>query len=738
MPPFIERPPLIAPLPADVQSALSRLRGNSGDETRRGGSSVNPVLQGTHESYFTNKAGVEGAKRIVAGLPQDKYQNHSSREGKTPRRISTGAKDTFKTTPDFISTLGIDVSFESGFSLEAAHSIYTALIGKEEGLGNLVQIIGEKNSGERERISDLKANAFEDLGLGQPRREIAEKELVSTTERIVEEIRKSINRYDVSEEDLKDFISDSIDRLCEEGVDPKGIAALGLIGSASIIAGYVGSKNGRVQKALIAVTLLLSACSPAAIPDTQKDLPTPRVEVSTPLPVTQTPEAPTPTTDYGLNVKDEGGENWPGIGIEPFDYIQQRLESNLPVLPAVDVPEAEWERFEAENPGAQVDELVSAIKQKLLQQGIKDAKLTVVKAGEGMGGGWAVEIRAKDSSLMWARITDEAGLERWAEHPDLIPSDGKVRFEKIEGSENMELVVAEGNAIGVEIENGEIVGVFQPLLDQIAQIKLAQLGEVPSAVGGDVEVETPVSVALDLGYSDEDCNGCVIRESIPDTPGVRKELWNDQTGVMAYWTVEKGWESTKGWAEVLKSDPVYSGEGFAETPIQRSGRIYHWRVVLDGESVETPYKIADSQGTIFENIYSTYVYYLDNQGRLASALVPHVVKVNGQDVVLNAADLIFAEVYGLKTPKDIVNKLKEVMVKGKNLYFILRPNEFVSGGKIPWGDWSEDIRDLWNRYQVAYRAEYQAFLDTAVAPQVVIPLTYGGDFVFNENFVNLP
>lgn len=245
-------------------------------------------------------------------------------------------------------------------------------------------------------------------------------------------------------------------------------------------------------------------------------------------------------------------------------------------------------------------------------------------------------------------------------------------------------------------------------------------------------------IASYLGYENGECMDCVLQDTIPGYPRIRKELWSEENGVKAYWTEKSGWKSTEGWAGVLRGDIAFSGEGFVQDPVQRNGGIYQWRGVMDGISVEQPYEIADSEGTIFENVYSTSVYSLDDESRLTSSIVPHIVKVNDQIVVLNAADLIFEEIYGLTTTEEIKDKFKEKFIRGKNLYFILRPNGFVSEGKSRWGEWSEDIRNLWNRYQAEYSKDYQDFLDNSTPPDVLITLTYGGDFIFDEKYLELP
>ncbi len=148
------------------------------------------------------------------------------------------------------------------FKKQTTTSLYSTLKSKE-GLEHFTKNIRGHNNSQLEKISALKKGVFDDIGLGLYRQELAEAELVATARDVIKTVNQAISRHDVSEEEIKKIIANTLDYLNEKGINPSYLASLGIVTAAGILASL---KNKNLQKGVLVVTLFLGACSSGYTP----------------------------------------------------------------------------------------------------------------------------------------------------------------------------------------------------------------------------------------------------------------------------------------------------------------------------------------------------------------------------------------------------------------------------------------------------------------------------------------
>jgi len=470
---FIERPPMISPVPAEVQKALARL-----DQPGRKADVKNPKEKGASKhSSFKQEQAFEPGKII--------FERNSGHTNLRESNKSTGGNYSEKTNEylentqkaiGFIELIGGDfeeisnLNSSDGVSEKVQNRIVSQTfetLKSEKGMENLGSLIRKLNSGKLEKLADAKANAFEEMGLGLFRENVASSELVPLAKNLIREISIDIKQNSQNPEQLKEIIENRFKSLKDvDEVDPKTLASLGIIvGIGSLARSKLKKKD--VATALLATSMILSSCYPGYAPtieagETEKTLPGPIVNVTP-----GTPESglifPTPTTESGVGnfgLATPTSE-WPGDGVNIVTFANN-LYASGELREATSVNEGSDAWTSLINQGADVEGLNQAIKDVLQKNGKTAALQLVVDES----GGWAFEIKDQDGKMYWSAETDEDGSTNWQSHPNRIIDE--TQFQELDperlglkDGEHLELSIHEGTAIGVVVDSSsQIKGMF--------------------------------------------------------------------------------------------------------------------------------------------------------------------------------------------------------------------------------------------------------------------------------------
>ncbi|KKQ85360.1 MAG: hypothetical protein UT08_C0007G0033 [Candidatus Woesebacteria bacterium GW2011_GWB1_38_8] len=280
MPIPIEALLMMSPIQADVQKALSRPSDIPGDiaprrDSQRPFSGHNGISSSISPQGFGNL-------RFVS---PDNLRERGARLPRNNRVVKSGI-GTFVDRGDsgldfdvqvdaftgFLDRLGIN-SDELQTNLDSIHSYeekQTALLnhtylvlGTEVGRNSFIDGLQKLNRPTLERVSDLKANAFDELGMGLARNVIAERQLGKVTRSLVKDINQVANSRLFDGASVQQQINEIIASYQEKhDIDPKTLVNLGLVVATAVgaAAAYKGRKY--LPAALIVLGSVLSACQP--------------------------------------------------------------------------------------------------------------------------------------------------------------------------------------------------------------------------------------------------------------------------------------------------------------------------------------------------------------------------------------------------------------------------------------------------------------------------------------------
>ena len=272
---------MISPIPDSVRNALSKpsdipghlargLEEKPFSGQRRGRSSINP-----HEVGARSRIVSPESIRWEQNLRNFGQQSRVSVSEINPTGFENSSFDIetqFNSFSGFLDRLGVD-SDELQISLNNKDSHKdkkTALLnhtysvlGTEVGRNSFIDGLQKLNRPTLERVSDLKANAFDELGLGLARNVIAEKHLGEVTRSLVKDINQVANSRLFDGASVQQQINEIIASYQEKhDIDPKTLANLGLVVATAVgaAAAYKGRKY--LPAALIVLGSVLNACQP--------------------------------------------------------------------------------------------------------------------------------------------------------------------------------------------------------------------------------------------------------------------------------------------------------------------------------------------------------------------------------------------------------------------------------------------------------------------------------------------
>ena len=160
-------------------------------------------------------------------------------------------------------TSGLAASEVEPVRRNATEELYSFLK-TDEGLGTFTREIGNRNKGDLKRLADIKSKAFDELGLGLFREQIAELELGEVARSTIKDLVKVVNRNDIT--NLEDEVERILAGVSEKGdVDENVLAAFGVVVSTALLASAMSTEKGRksarkLAPILVVASLVLSAC----------------------------------------------------------------------------------------------------------------------------------------------------------------------------------------------------------------------------------------------------------------------------------------------------------------------------------------------------------------------------------------------------------------------------------------------------------------------------------------------
>lgn len=137
------------------------------------------------------------------------------------------------------------------------------LLNTPEGLAKFAERIESSSGSQVKKLADSKRSAFEEIGLGVFRKEIADANLGSVIKTTTQELYKIVNEPDISNESIVQIVNAKISDLQRRGVvDPDQVESLGVVVAAGLVAlGVLGKRRGAAVNTLLLASFVLQQCN---------------------------------------------------------------------------------------------------------------------------------------------------------------------------------------------------------------------------------------------------------------------------------------------------------------------------------------------------------------------------------------------------------------------------------------------------------------------------------------------